>query len=186
MSEAVGQRVAEARHEAGLTQTQLGNRIGRTRSSVANIEAGRQNPGADLVLRIAQVLSVPAGWLLNDDVIGSAAPRRRATYLSPPDFRRLDWACRPIADAFDKPPYLVGSVLTRPDFRDVDLRLILPDERVAALDGGDPKVRLLLNIALSDFVARAANLPAPVDFQIQSVTEANVPEHGGRNPLGIR
>lgn len=123
-------------------------------------------------------------------------PGKRATsYLSPPDFHRLNWACRPITEAFGTPPYLVGSVLTRPDFRDIDLRLILDDEVVERMfspngeyfSSGDPKaVRLLLNIALSDLISRAANPPAPIDFQIQSMTEANVPEHGMRNPMGMR
>jgi hypothetical protein len=119
----------------------------------------------------------------------------RSTFLSPPDLHRLDWACRPIRDAFGGPPYLVGSVLTRPDFRDIDIRLILDDEAVERMfnshgtyfDDGDPKaIRLLVNIALSDLIARAANAPAPIDFQIQSMSEANVPEHGARNPLGMR
>lgn len=85
------------------------------------------------------------------------------------------------------------SALLRPDFRDIDIRLILDDEVVASMFGvkgkfydGEPgDVRLLLNIALSDLISRAANPPAPIDFQIQSMTEANVPEHGMRNPLGI-
>lgn len=120
---------------------------------------------------------------------------RAASYLSPPDMHRLDWACRPIHAAFGSPPYLVGSVLTRPDFRDIDLRLILPDGDVEKLcsigtDMHDQHlgsaVRLLLNIAISDLIAGAANAPAPIDFQIQSMTEANVPEHGMRNPMGIR
>jgi hypothetical protein len=122
---------------------------------------------------------------------------RSASYLLPPDLHRLDWACRPIRDAFGTPPYLVGSALTRPDFRDIDLRLILPDETVAAMfghedfgrrDPNDPpeKARLLINIALSDLIARAANPPAPIDFQIQSMTEANVPGYGMRNPMGVR
>lgn len=121
---------------------------------------------------------------------------RPASYLSPPDLHRLDWACRPVRDAFGEPPYLVGSALTRPDFRDIDLRLILADEVVEAMfgheafgvrgDGKPNKARLLLNIALSDLIARAANAPAPIDFQIQSVSEANVPEHGMRNPMGMR
>lgn len=137
---------------------------------------------------------------------------RAASYLSPPDFHRLNWACRPIRHAFRTPPYLVGSALTRLDFRDIDIRLILDDAVVARmfgvrparpmnnavdvlveeatrhLDAYDPDpgdVRLLLNIALSDLIAKAANAPAPIDFQIQSMTEANVPEHGMRNPLGI-
>jgi hypothetical protein len=122
---------------------------------------------------------------------------RSASYLSPPDLHRLDWACRPIRAAFGSPPYLVGSVLTRPDFRDIDIRLILPDDtmvRLFGVDGvyGTPEhptphpLQLLLHIALSDLIARAAGLPWPIDFQIQSMTEANVPEHGPRNPLGVR
>lgn len=122
---------------------------------------------------------------------------RRASYLSPPDLHRLNWACRPITEAFGECPYLVGSALTRPDFRDIDIRLILDDEVVERMfcqesfgvhQGGDPgAVRLLLNIALSDLIGRAAGLPWPIDFQIQSMTEANVPEHNGvRNPMGIR
>jgi hypothetical protein len=119
---------------------------------------------------------------------------RSASYLSPPDFHRLNWACVPIRRAFKEPPYLVGSVLTRPDFRDIDIRLILNDDVVERILAGpfgvhgSPEpgaVRLLLNIALSDLIAKAANAPAPIDFQIQSMTEANVPEHGMRNPLGI-
>lgn len=122
-------------------------------------------------------------------------PRERiSSYLSPPDFHRLEWACRPIVEAFGTPPYLVGSVLARPDFRDIDLRLILDDSVVEAMfalkgdwtDGNPEAARLLVNIALSDLITKAANPPAPIDFQIQSMTEANVPEHGRRNPMGIR
>lgn len=107
--------------------------------------------------------------------------RARASYLSPPDFRRLDWACRPVAAAFGCPVYLVGSVLRTAAYRDVDLRLILNDEEAAPYIG---RTGLLLNVALSDLIARSANLPAPIDFQIQSMTEANA-EDGARNPLGI-
>lgn len=116
-----------------------------------------------------------------------AKPRvRPGSYLSPPDFHRLNWACLPITQAFGEPPYLVGSVLTRPDFRDIDLRLILADDVVKRMFGDHPQARLLLNIALSDLIAKAATAMRPIDFQIQSMTEANVPEHGPRNPLGIR
>lgn len=126
------------------------------------------------------------------------AERRRASFLSPPDFHRLDWACRPVADAFETPVYLVGSVLTRPDFRDIDLRVILPDEDMVRMFGEDGtyglpdrpaphRLQLLLHIALSDLIANAAGLSWPVDFQIQSMSEANVPEHdGARDALGIR
>jgi hypothetical protein len=119
---------------------------------------------------------------------------RLASYLSPPDFHRLNWACQPIRAAFGEPPYLVGSVLTRPDYRDIDLRLILDDDVFEAMfgpiDGLITRRRtapalLLLNIAVSDLIAKAASAPAPIDFQFQSMTAANVPEHGMRNPMGI-
>ena len=110
----------------------------------------------------------------------------RASYLSPPDFHRLDWACRPIYVAFQTPPYLVGSVLHRPDFRDIDLRLILDDEIFKAMIPND-EIGLLLNIALSGLIAHTANQPASIDFQIQQMTAANN-EFGGqlRNPMGVR
>jgi hypothetical protein len=113
--------------------------------------------------------------------------RRRACYLSPPDFKRLDWACERIRDAFGTPPYLVGSVNERADFRDIDLRLILSDAKVQKLFGKNRALRQLMDIALSDLIQRTAAPPAPIDFQIQSMSEANVPENNGyRNPLGVR
>lgn len=105
----------------------------------------------------------------------------RTCHLSPPDFHRLDWACRPITAAFGHPIYLVGSALRTTAYRDVDLRLILPDDEAEPFAG---RIGLLINIALSDLIAKAANVPVPVDFQIQSVTEAGF-ERGARNPIGI-
>lgn len=107
----------------------------------------------------------------------------RASYLSPPDFHRLDWACRPVAVAFHAPVYLVGSVLRTADYRDIDLRLILPDDHPYIL--ADKITRQLVGIALSDLIASMASQPRPIDFQIQSMSEANVPDHGARNPLGV-
>lgn len=124
---------------------------------------------------------------------------RSASYLSPPDLHRLDWACVPIRLAFGTPPYLVGSVLTRPDFRDIDLRLILgPDEIIGMFGpetryGGTPdqpgpnRRWLLIEVALSDLVAKSACLPWPIDFQIQSTVKANARYAGElRNPMGVR
>lgn len=109
----------------------------------------------------------------------------RATYLSPPDLFRLDWACRPIRLAFDTPPYLVGSALERPDYRDIDLRLILADKRFKRLVGGSGDLLLLLNIALSGLITATAGQRAAIDFQIQSQTEANGIK-GKRVPMGLR
>jgi transcriptional regulator with XRE-family HTH domain len=62
-----GQRVNLARRSAGLTQTELGDAVGLSRSSVANVEAGRQASTAEQVAQVAETLGFPAGWLLVGD-----------------------------------------------------------------------------------------------------------------------
>lgn len=112
---------------------------------------------------------------------------RIASYLSPQQMFALDHACKPIVEAFGEPPYLVGSVTQRRDFRDVDVRLMLPDDRYKRLYKGrlGERVRIITGLALSAYLRDATGLP--VDFQIQQRTRANA-QHPttGRNPLGLR
>lgn len=48
-----GARLSGARKEAGLTQEQLSDRVGLSRASIANIEAGRQRIGLHLALELS-------------------------------------------------------------------------------------------------------------------------------------
>jgi transcriptional regulator with XRE-family HTH domain len=64
---AYGDRVQAARKTAGLSQTDLAALIGLTRSSVANIEAGRQASSAEGAVAIANALGVGVQWLLTGD-----------------------------------------------------------------------------------------------------------------------
>lgn len=59
-----GERFRAARMNAEMTQTELAHMLGLSRSSVANIEAGRQGVYAEDVVRAAVVLGVDPGWLL--------------------------------------------------------------------------------------------------------------------------
>lgn len=63
----LGARIADARNAAGLTQTQLGTRMSLTRSSIANIEAGRQRILANAVIRFGETLGIDPRWLLTGD-----------------------------------------------------------------------------------------------------------------------
>jgi transcriptional regulator with XRE-family HTH domain len=70
---AVGARVRSARDGAGLSQSMLAHRIGFTRSSVANLEAGRQRIALHLFVLIAQELGANPLTLLPEDAsIGNA------------------------------------------------------------------------------------------------------------------
>jgi transcriptional regulator with XRE-family HTH domain len=80
---AYGGRVREARTAAGITQTVLAQRLGLTRASVANIEAGRQGASAFSVIVTAGILGCDPHWLLTGQALmpqswpGLAETRRR-------------------------------------------------------------------------------------------------------------
>jgi hypothetical protein len=95
----------------------------------------------------------------------------------------LNVACRPICKNWAT-PYLVGSVWTTKDFRDVDIRCMLDPDDFKATFGNDRERLLLTNAAYSIMLQRQTGLP--VDFQFQDRDEANAEFDGPRNPLGLR
>jgi transcriptional regulator with XRE-family HTH domain len=53
---AFGKKLAEKRKESGITQADLGRRVGLVRTTIANLEAGRQSVSLPLLYRIVQSL----------------------------------------------------------------------------------------------------------------------------------
>lgn len=120
----------------------------------------------------------------------------KVMYLSVEELWRLANAVRPVEEAFGgRIVYLVGSVLKRADYRDVDLRCILPEEEYARLFkpiyndvngmsiGLMDQFRMLMQTAISSMLRQITGLP--IDFQVQSQEEASQYE-GKRNPLCLR
>lgn len=94
------------------------------------------------------------------------------TYILHTDQKLLhDWA-RVVHDLFQLKnygPYHVGSSLERKDYRDVDLRVIMPDKDFDRLS---KMVDIeMLGIAISLWGQKATGLP--IDYQIQRMTDAN-------------
>ena len=112
----------------------------------------------------------------------------KGCYLSTLELHELDEACRPFLSAFGEHPYLVGSASQRPDFRDVDVRLILADDEYDALFAERDGLRALLGRLGSTYLRARTGLP--VDFQVQRRSKANEkfgdPSKTPRNPLGSR
>lgn len=108
--------------------------------------------------------------------------RRHVSYLGPHEIYLLDAACKPIVEAFGRPPHLVGSVMERPDYRDVDVRLILPDDEYARL--AEAVLLPFLNRMVTFYLRGATGLP--VDFNIQQMSAANERHSGPRNAMGLR
>ncbi|WP_128802888.1 MULTISPECIES: helix-turn-helix transcriptional regulator [unclassified Streptomyces] len=95
---AVGLRVREARTSARMTQAQLAEELGLTRSSVANVEAGRQRTPLHVFAMIAEALDVDPAKLLPQDL---TAPEK-------PDLSNLD---EHLADADESSRDFVQSAL---------------------------------------------------------------------------
>ena len=113
----------------------------------------------------------------------------RANYIGAPAFFDLGQACRVLVDAYGPHVYLVGSSLERRDYRDVDVRCILPDEEFDRLFPGigaahylDPRWSVMAS-AYSHWLGMRSGLP--VDFQFQRRTEANAEYAGQRSALGL-
>lgn len=90
-----------------------------------------------------------------------------------------------VADYFGHVPYQVGSSLSSKEWRDVDVRLILPDEEYAELFG-EPRNYTNSKVAAITlaFCALGRDMTGlPIDFQIQPQSYAN--EYPGpRSALG--
>jgi transcriptional regulator with XRE-family HTH domain len=66
---AFGRGLREAREDAGLTQRQVAERVGLTRTSVTNIERGNQHVALHQLFLLAGVVGLePADLLPNDEV----------------------------------------------------------------------------------------------------------------------
>ena len=125
----------------------------------------------------------------------------KASYIGAPAHFALEIACKSVRDAFAPRGegtfgdiFIVGSATERPDFRDVDVRMMLDDASFselfpsALLDGCawefDPRWTLMVT-AISQWMRQQTGLP--IDFQFQPMTHANK-YHGGktRHAAGLR
>lgn len=71
---AIGEQVREARQSRGVTQQYLATAVGLTRSSLTNIESGRQRPPLHTVIAIAQALGIEPCVLISGDALPVLAP----------------------------------------------------------------------------------------------------------------
>lgn len=103
---------------------------------------------------------------------------KRATWLATFDLHRLDVAVMPLRRLCPS-IYLVGTVLTSPDWRDVDVRMIMDDDDFDAAFA-NPSLWEMFCLGATAWLRSQTGLP--VDFQVQRQTEANMHE-GLRNHL---
>jgi len=59
-----GKKLKELRAQAGLTQAQLGNLIGVTKSVISFYELQERSPSPDILIKLSQVFHVSTDYLL--------------------------------------------------------------------------------------------------------------------------
>ena len=73
----LGERIALARKRAGLSQEQLGEKLGVSRQAVSKWESDQTNPDVAYVAQMCRLLEVSSDWLLlGEESAQLAAPER--------------------------------------------------------------------------------------------------------------
>ena len=73
----LGERIAQARKQAGLSQEQLGEKLGVSRQAVSKWEGDQTNPDVAYVAQMCRTLGVSSDWLLlGEEAARNAAPER--------------------------------------------------------------------------------------------------------------
>jgi transcriptional regulator with XRE-family HTH domain len=62
--ETFGIRLSELRKKRGLTQSQLAERVGMSKSTIASWEIGTRDPNSEMIARLAEFFNVSTDFLL--------------------------------------------------------------------------------------------------------------------------
>lgn len=151
-----GVRVREARELRGLTQAQLAERSGVGHSAIAHIEAGRAQPGPELLESIATHTGFPIAFFEDQDEtefpVGSLLFRARRNILRREEAQARAW----------------GSVLYRP-VRRMAARLDTPVVTLPRLSGVSP-----VEAAIHARAALGLSPDGPIKHVINAVERAGV------------
>lgn len=67
----IGKRLCETRKLQGISQAELAERADLSVVYISNIEAGKKNISADVLLRLCSALNIPSDFLLRADLARS-------------------------------------------------------------------------------------------------------------------
>ena len=77
-SQQLGERLADARRRAGLTQAQLAERVGLSRTTVVAVEKGERRPSNAEMVKLAEAVGAPVNELLRESAVRAVvSPRLR-------------------------------------------------------------------------------------------------------------
>jgi len=89
----IGHRVKAARQQAGLTQEELADAVGKAVETISNLERGHTLTGIDTLEGIAGALGAPIGFFFEGYASGRKLSRRRAKL-----FEQVQSRCGQLSD----------------------------------------------------------------------------------------
>lgn len=95
---AISDRIRQRRIELGLTQKQLANRVGVSRSAICNYENDSRNVSPDILGRFFRALQVDANYLFQDLIDKDRYLRDKAENDLISDYQQLDYQGRRVVD----------------------------------------------------------------------------------------
>ena len=113
-----------------------------------------------------------------DCQFGCSVTKERSHFLTPQEWHNLNTVIYQFCKGYYGSVFLVGSVLERPNYRDVDVRCITA-EQFDEMVYHPP--RTVLQVAMSEWLSNRTGLN--VDFQFQTEAQAEK-EKGTRVALG--
>src|SRR5262245_60307374 len=87
LNELIGARISQARTRCGWNQSELARRLGKPRQHPSQIEQGKQQPRAELLVEIATVLGASTEYLLGR-THDARQPTDQSTPAPPPTKRQ--------------------------------------------------------------------------------------------------
>ena len=110
-------------------------------------------------------------------------------YVGMPAALHLDEYARYLRHAFDSEVYLVGSSLYTKEWNDLDVRVILSDDRFKAMGFGDPETRFRnkkwISLCLAYSCLGEKMIGHTIDFQITQQSYDDIHCKGRREPIGL-
>lgn len=133
----LGQKLRQARLEAGITQRQLcGEEI--TRNMLSQIENGAARPSMQTLRYLARQLGKPVSWFLEED--GAVSPNLQVILSARQSFRQEDWeTCHQVLRSYREPDQLFDQ-----EYRLLRQSVLLCLAEQAAREGKKPYALTLL------------------------------------------
>ena len=112
----LGDKIKKLRKERHITQSELANAIGLSRSSIGMIESNKQGTGNDSLIRIADFFNVTVDYLLSEDDAENIEKKERDYSLTIKEQENIDIEAQKILDELSLSFSKNKNILTEEDY----------------------------------------------------------------------